>query len=169
MYYLRGIGYQYNTVMPRKRCRSWVWGTSQFIYVNTTVPYFGKNMQIKMCPICGTSQQVDDNNKGKMVPHKVLHYFLLKPRLKRLYGCRHIIKEMRWHYTNRPNEEGVLRYPTDGKAWKDFDCNFHAFKSEPKNVRLGLAVDCFNPFGNMSLSYSKWLVVLTTYNLPPWI
>ena len=25
-----------------------------------------------VCPICGTSQWVDDNSKGKMVPQKVL-------------------------------------------------------------------------------------------------
>ena len=25
------------------------------------------------------------------------------------------------------------------------------------------------PFGNMSLSYSMWPLVLTTYNLPPWV
>ena len=30
-------------------------------------------------------------------------------------------------------------------------------------------MDGFNPFGNMSLSYSMWPVVLTTYNLPPWV
>ncbi|GKD98422.1 hypothetical protein Tco_1382319 [Tanacetum coccineum] len=42
-------------------------------------------------------------------------------------------------------------------------------KSDPRNVRLGLAVDGFNPFGNLSQSYSMWLVILTTYNLPPWL
>lgn len=34
---------------------------------------------------------------------------------------------------------------------------------------MGLAIDGFNPFGNMSLSYSMWPVVLTTYNLPLWL
>ena len=34
---------------------------------------------------------------------------------------------------------------------------------------MGLAANNFNPFGNMSLSYSMWLLVLTTYNLPPWM
>nr|GFB73033.1 hypothetical protein [Tanacetum cinerariifolium] len=29
---------------------------------------------------------------------------------------------------------------------------------EPRNVRLGLAIDGFNPFGNLSQSYSMWLV-----------
>nr|GFC81628.1 hypothetical protein [Tanacetum cinerariifolium] len=40
---------------------------------------------------------------------------------------------------------------------------------EPRNVRLGLAADGFNPFGNLSQSYSMWPVILTTYNLPPWL
>ncbi|GJS78137.1 retrotransposon gag domain, retroviral aspartyl protease [Tanacetum coccineum] len=38
-----------------------------------------------------------------------------------------------------------------------------------RNVRLGLAADGFNPFGNLSQSYSMWPVILTTYNLPPWL
>ena len=69
-----------------------------------------------MCPVYGASCWVDKNNKGKKVHHKVLRYFLLTPRLKHLYGCRHIANEMRWHYIHEPNEEGVLRHPADGKA-----------------------------------------------------
>ena len=36
-------------------------------------------------------------------------------------------------------------------------------------MRLGLAVDGFNPFKNMSNSYSMWPVILVPYNLPPWL
>ena len=122
-----------------------------------------------MCLICGTSRWVDDITKEKMVPHKVFCYFPLTPRLKCLYDCRYTAKEMRWHHTDRPNKEGVLRHPTDGKMWKDFDCNFPTFTNEPRNVRLGLEANGFNLFGNMSLSYSIWPVVLTAYNLPPWL
>ncbi|XP_070029792.1 uncharacterized protein [Nicotiana sylvestris] len=39
----------------------------------------------------------------------------------------------------------------------------------PRNVRLGLASDGFNPFGSMSNAYSMWPLVLIPYNLPPWI
>ena len=35
-------------------------------------------------------------------------------------------------------------------------------------MRLGLSTDGFNPFGNMSTSYSMWLVFIVPYNLPPW-
>ena len=43
------------------------------------------------------------------------------------------------------------------------------FALEPRNVRLGLAIDGFNPFGNMNNSYSMWPVILIPYNLPPWL
>ncbi|KAK1427928.1 hypothetical protein QVD17_16680 [Tagetes erecta] len=45
---------------------------------------------------------------------------------------------------------------------------FSDFAKDPRNVRLGLASDGFNPFGAMSLSYSMWPVVLIPYNMPPW-
>ncbi|XP_062078722.1 uncharacterized protein LOC133834305 isoform X2 [Humulus lupulus] len=121
------------------------------------------------CPVCGEDRWVDKNTKGKKVPHKVMRYFPLTPRLMRKYASRHIAQHMRWHHEQRIKEDGVLRHPADGKAWKDFDRNNPTFAMEPRNVRLGLAADGFNPFGNMSLSYSMWPVVLTTYNLPPWL
>ena len=39
----------------------------------------------------------------------------------------------------------------------------------PRNVRLGLASDDFNPFGIMSSSNSIWPIVLVPYNMPPWM
>ncbi|KAL6347000.1 hypothetical protein AAG906_012251 [Vitis piasezkii] len=39
---------------------------------------------------------------------------------------------------------------------------------EPRNDRLGLATDGFNPFGSMSNSYSMWPIVLVPYNMAPW-
>ena len=35
-------------------------------------------------------------------------------------------------------------------------------------MRLGLSSDDFNPFGNMSHSYSMWPIILVPYNLPSW-
>ncbi|GJX83293.1 hypothetical protein Tco_0332774 [Tanacetum coccineum] len=57
----------------------------------------------------------------------------------------------------------------DGGAWKKFDMKYPDFAKEPRNVRLGLCADGFNPFGNLSQTYSMWPVILTTYNLPPWL
>ena len=51
----------------------------------------------------------------------------------------------------------------------NFNAKFPHFVVDSRNVRLGLASDGFNPFGNMSQSYSMWPVVLLAYNLPPWM
>ena len=61
-----------------------------------------------------------------------------------------------------------MRHPFDSKAWKKLDKEYPWFVENPRNVRLGLATDGFNPFGNMSNSYSMWPAILIPYNLPPW-
>lgn len=48
------------------------------------------------------------------------------------------------------------------------DRDFPWFTQESRNIRLGLATDGFNPFGNMSNFYSIWLVILMPFNLPLW-
>ncbi|XP_071728182.1 uncharacterized protein [Rutidosis leptorrhynchoides] len=75
---------------------------------------------------------------------------------------------MRWHQGSRM-KDGLLRHPADSPAWKTFDHQSREFAKEPRNVRLGLESDGFNPFGNMSVSHSTWPVVLIPYNLPPWL
>ena len=74
---------------------------------------------------------------------------------------------MRWHKEKRVND-GVLRHPADAEAWKEFDKMHNSFSQDPRNVRLGLASDGFNPFSNMNTSHSTWPVLLVPYNLPPW-
>ncbi|GJW79965.1 zinc finger, PHD-type containing protein [Tanacetum coccineum] len=62
-----------------------------------------------------------------------------------------------------------MQHLVDSRAWKNFDTKYPDFVKEQKNVRLGLAADGFNPFGNLSQSYIMWPMILTTYNLPPWL
>jgi len=106
------------------------------------------------------------NNK---LPHKVMRYFPLAPRLQQLYVSPDIAKEMRWHKDRPFSEDGKMRHPADSIAWKSFNLEYPSFAEDSRNVRLGLASDGFNPFGNMSTSYSVWPVVLIPYNLPPWM
>jgi len=75
---------------------------------------------------------------------------------------------MRCHSSGSTNEV-ILRHPRDSKAWKTFDFKHPQFASDPQNVRLGLAMDGFNPYGNLSTSHNIWPVVLIPYNLPPWM
>ncbi|GJQ96214.1 hypothetical protein Tco_0007353 [Tanacetum coccineum] len=127
------------------------------------------NKDVHFCPVCNISSWKDSNTSGKKVPKKVLRYFLIIPRLQHLYKSSHTAKEMTWHNTGKCTEPDKMQHPVDGRAWKDFDTKYSDFAAEPRNVRLGLAADGFNPFGNLSQSYSMWPVILTTYNLPPWL
>ncbi|GKE63032.1 zinc finger, PHD-type containing protein, partial [Tanacetum coccineum] len=126
------------------------------------------NKDLQFCPVCNTSRWKDSDTPGKKVPRKVLRYFPIIPRLQRLYKSRHTAKDMIWHATGKCTEPGKMQHPVDGGAWKKFDMKYPDFAKEPRNVRLGLAADGFNPFGNLSQAYSMWPMILTTYNLPPW-
>ncbi|KAL5564918.1 hypothetical protein UlMin_028082 [Ulmus minor] len=138
---------------------------------NDCVLFWKENSLKDTCPVCSESRWKLQSGKrsGKNVPHKVLRYFPVGPRLKRLFATSKTAKLMRWHSTGKSKDNDVMRHPVDGKSWQEFDKRHPQFAGDVRNVRLGLAADGFNPFGNMSLSYSMWPVVLTTYNLPPWI
>ncbi|GJU53474.1 hypothetical protein Tco_1227188 [Tanacetum coccineum] len=127
------------------------------------------NKDLDFCPVCNTSRWKDNNTPGKKVPNKVLHYFPIIPRLQHLYKSSHTAKEMIWHATGKCMEPDKMQHPVNGRAWKNFDTKYPDFAREPRNVRLGLAADGFNPFGNLSQAYNMWLVILTTYNLPLWL
>ena len=132
--------------------------------------FYKEHADKEACPVCGSSRWVNHGSaKGTKVPHKVMRYFPVTPRLKRLYSSRLTAKEMIWHHSGQSKDDGVMRHPVDGLAWKEFNSMHPDFAREPRNVRLGLAADGFNPFGNMNLAYSMWPVVLANYNLPPWL
>ncbi|KAL5579027.1 hypothetical protein UlMin_011469 [Ulmus minor] len=138
---------------------------------NDCALFWNENSMSETCPVCSESRWKMQKGRrmGKNVPHKVLRYFPLAPRLKRLFATSKTAKLMRWHQAGKSTNDNVMRHPVDGRAWKDFDRKHPEFADDVRNVRLGLAADGFNPFNNMSISYSMWPVVLTTYNLPPWL
>nr|GFA57703.1 hypothetical protein [Tanacetum cinerariifolium] len=75
---------------------------------------------------------------------------------------------MRWHKEKRVRDDNIARHPADTEAWKHLDKINPPFARDPRNICLGLATDGFNPFGNLSSSYSIWPVFIVPYNLPPW-
>ena len=122
------------------------------------------------CRICKASRW-KVNRKGEElegVPAKVLWYFPLIPRLRNLFSTLHIAKEMTWHDTGR-QKDGKMRHPADSKTWKDVDQNWPDFASETRNLRLALSADGFNPFHGNRTDHSTWPVLLSIYNLPPWL
>ncbi|XP_066354558.1 uncharacterized protein [Miscanthus floridulus] len=129
---------------------------------------FRKNLaKADICPKCKESRWVDADG-AKRVPKKVLRYFPLIPRLKRMFANKATSKETRWHKEMRVAVENEMTHPADGEAWKDFDDMYPSFAEDARNLRLSLATDGFNPFGNMNTSYSMWPVLVKVYNLPPW-
>jgi len=61
-----------------------------------------------------------------------------------------------------------MSHPADGEAWEHFDKKHKTFADDPRNLRLVVATNGFNPFGNFSSTYSMWSVLVTPLNLPPW-
>jgi len=66
---------------------------------------------------------------------------------------------MKWHANDCVND-GLLRHPADSETWKSFDSKYIEFSSEPRNVKLGLASDGFNPYENMSNTHNTWPIIL---------
>ncbi|XP_016676286.1 uncharacterized protein [Gossypium hirsutum] len=144
---------------------------------NDCMLYWGDASKKISCDVCKSSmwqssnkldadEQVDGSCR-RPKPAKVLRYFPLIPRLKRLFQSSKTSQSMRWHKEGQ-TKDGILRHPADDSAWDAFDKRFPDFASNPRNVRLGLASDEFNPFRTMSTSHSTWPVLLIPYNLEPW-
>jgi len=49
------------------------------------------------------------------------------------------------------------------------DLKFFKFRCDARNLRLDLSTDEMNPHGNMSSTHNTWPIVLTSYNLLPWL
>ncbi|XP_004305381.1 PREDICTED: uncharacterized protein LOC101300470 [Fragaria vesca subsp. vesca] len=77
-------------------------------------------------------------------------------------------KQLTWHAKGR-KKDGMMRHPADSPMWKMIDTKWPDFGIEPRNLRLALSSDGFNPFGAANSKYSCWPVILVTYNLPPWL
>ena len=145
---------------------------------NDCMLFWKQNVNLEACPCCKASRWKTNeasvaskhasSSKGKKKAAKILRWFPLKPRLQRLFLSPDLASSMKWHVNGR-TDDGVMRHPADSDAWKMFDSKHLHFSSDPRNVRLGLAADGFNPFGIMSTSHSTWPVMLVPYNLPPWL
>ncbi|XP_070029676.1 uncharacterized protein [Nicotiana sylvestris] len=134
--------------------------------VNNCILYRKEYADLEQCPKCGekrwmvrkgehTDEEVaseNSNKRNKGISRKILRYFPIIPRLQRLFMIKRTAEDMRWH-KNKKVDDGILRHPADSLAWKNFDEKYPSFASDPRNVRLGLASDGFNPFGSMSNAY----------------
>ena len=102
------------------------------------------------------------------MPTKVLWYFPLIPKFKRMFQSPQIAKNLSWHANHRI-KDGKLRHPADSPAWHLVDSKWPDFGQEPRNLRLTLSANVINPHNTFSTTYSCWPVMLIIYNLPPWM
>jgi hypothetical protein len=134
---------------------------------NDHIIYYGQYALENECPQCQISRYRTDK-ASKKVPRKVLRYIPIIPRFQRLFRCQSIAQFMDFHAKNRSRDD-VLRMPADGSALKYIEEKWPIFKEEPRNVRLSLAADGVNPFGELRSTYSVWPVFVINNNLPPWM
>ncbi|KAG8366038.1 hypothetical protein BUALT_Bualt17G0034500 [Buddleja alternifolia] len=139
---------------------------------NDCMLYWKDDKELRECKICHHPRFKPNKRGGKKrhkdVPFKQLSYLPLIPRLQRLYTSKTTAEHMSWH-KDSPCEDGKLCHPRDGEAWKHFDRTHPTFADEARNVRLALSSDGFNPHNQTSRPYSCWSVIVTPYNLPPWM
>ena len=132
--------------------------------------------EMSKCPRCGVSRYKvkddeecsSDENSKKGPLAKVLWYLPIIPRFKCLFANEDDAKDLTWH-ENRRNSYGMVHHSTDCTQWKKIDVLYLDFSKEARNLRLGLASDEMNPYGNLSTQHSSWPVLLVIYNLPPWL
>ncbi|KAL8155839.1 hypothetical protein AgCh_001037 [Apium graveolens] len=89
-------------------------------------------------------------------------------QFRRLFANSNDAKLVRWHVEGRKSD-GMLRHPADSPQWRTIDGKFPEFGGEVRNLRLGLCANGMNPYRTLSSTHSTWPVLLTIYNLPPWL
>ncbi|KAL2905095.1 Protease HtpX-like protein 2 [Bienertia sinuspersici] len=129
---------------------------------NDCMLYWKEHESLSNCPVCNASRY----KKKEGVPAKVLWYFPIIPRFKRLFSNSGDAEKLTWHVNGR-KKDGKLRHPADSPQWRFIDAIYRDFSKEERNLRLALSTDGMNPFGSLSSTHSTWPVILVTYNLPP--
>lgn len=136
--------------------------------VNDCCLFRKKLKKLEYCPKCKASRwktNIHTGEKKKGVPQKVLLYFPIIPRLKRMFRSEEMAKDLRWHFNNK-STDGKLQHPVDSVTWDQMNAKYPDFAAEERNMRLGLSTDGFNPFNMNNSMYSCWPVLLVNYNLP---
>nr|ABG22528.1 transposon protein, putative, CACTA, En/Spm sub-class [Oryza sativa Japonica Group] len=145
---------------------------------NDCILYRGEEYEnLEACPICKALRynirrydpgEVDGQLTKKRIPAKVMWYFPIITRLRRLFRNKGNARMMRWHAEER-QQDGMLRHPADGSQWRNIDRKFKDFGKDARTIRFGLSTDGMNPFGEMSSGHSAWPVTMCIYNLLPWL
>ncbi|XP_074353359.1 uncharacterized protein LOC141692428 isoform X1 [Apium graveolens] len=140
---------------------------------NDCVLFRNEHEHLHTCPKCGASRYKREGSNSstshkKRPPVKDLRYFPIVERFKRMFTNINDAKLIRWHMEGRKSD-GMLRHPADSPQWRTIDRKFPEFGQEARNLRLRVSADGMNPYRTLSSQHSTWPVLLTIYNLPPWL
>lgn len=127
--------------------------------------YWKENSELSACPHCWKSRYVEGSDT---IPIRVLCFFSLMKRLRRMFRCPELSKHMRWHSANH-SLDGKMRSVVDSEQWHFIDKKFPSFSRDDRNARMGLSLDGVNPYSLQSLKHSVWLVLIVFYNLPAYL
>jgi hypothetical protein len=103
---------------------------------------------------------------------RVAWYFCIIPWLRRWFLTRKEAQLLHWHEDGRKDlnykKDGKFRHPVDAAQWGNINTHFPWF-DDARSIRFAMSTDGVNPFGNQSSTHNTWPVMLSLYNLPPWI
>ncbi|CAA7022576.1 unnamed protein product [Microthlaspi erraticum] len=136
---------------------------------NDCIIYRNQYEDMVSCSRCNDSRWERDKHTGedkKGIPAKVLRYFPVKDRFRRMFRSKCLAEDLRWHFTNA-NADGTMRHPVDSLTWVQANDKWPQFAAEARNLRLGLSTDGMNPFSILSTTHSTWPVLLVNYNMAP--
>ncbi len=91
-----------------------------------------------------------------------------------MYRCADLAEQMVWHSTHwssTSGEDRVMRLMVDSPLNQFVEERWPEFKNDPRHVRLGVASDGISPYNlaGKAQPYSVWPVVVTNYNIAPWL
>ncbi|CAA7022586.1 unnamed protein product [Microthlaspi erraticum] len=136
---------------------------------NDCILYRHEYEELVSCPRCSESRWERDKHSGeekKGIPAKVLRYFPIKDKLRRMFRSKRLAEKLQWHFTNA-STDGTMRHPVDSLTWIQADDKWPDFAAESRNLRLGLSIDGMNPFSIQNAKYNTWPVLLVNYNMGP--
>ncbi|XP_074342211.1 uncharacterized protein LOC141679672 [Apium graveolens] len=109
---------------------------------NNCILYRGAHADASECPKCRLSRwKLGKDGKIRInVPAKVMWYFPIIPRFKRMYKSPSTFELMTWHAKQR-RQDGKMRHLADSPSWRNIDYRWPAFGSEARNIRLALSAD----------------------------
>lgn len=123
---------------------------------NDCILYRKEYENLESCPRCKVSRWEMDKHSNELkvgIPAKVLRYFPIKDRFRRMFRSQRMAEDLRWHYTNA-TEDGTMRHPVDSISWAQVNAKWPDFAADPRNLRLGISTDGMNPFSMQSTNHA---------------